>query len=96
MKRTNTKVIGEVLREYIDSMSMGRKLKESRLEHYWEEILGKNAASHTRKIFIKKGVLYVYLNSSVLRNELLMMRETIISRINEKAGEELVKKIILN
>jgi predicted nucleic acid-binding Zn ribbon protein len=89
-------MIGEVLREYIDSMSMGRKLKESRLEHYWEEILGKNAASHTRKIFIKKGVLYVYLNSSVLRNELLMMRETIISRINEKAGEELVKKIILN
>lgn len=89
-------MIGEVLREYIDSMSMGRKLKESRLEQYWEEILGKNAASLTRKIFIKKGVLYVYLNSSVLRNELLMMRETIIERMNEKAGEELVTKLILS
>ncbi len=96
MKRTNTRIIGEVLRDYIDTMSIGRKLKESRLEKQWEEILGKNAASLTRKIYIKKGVLYVYLNSSVLRNELLMMRETIIKRINEKAGEELVKKIILN
>lgn len=96
MKRTNTKMIGEVLREYIDSMSMGRKLKESRLDKYWEEILGKNAASHTKKLYIRKGVLYVYLNSSVLRNELLMMRETIIRRINEKAGEELVNKIVLN
>ena len=96
MKRTNTKVIGEVLREYIDSMSMGRKLKESRLEQHWEEILGKNAASLTKKIFLKKGVLYVYLNSSVLRNELLMMRETIIERMNEKAGEELVTKVVLS
>ncbi len=95
MKRTNTRQIGEVLREYIDSMDMGRKLKESRLEKIWEEIIGKNAASLTRKIFIKKDVLYVYLNSSVLRNELLMMRETVIERINEKLGEELVKKIIL-
>ncbi|MBA7524526.1 hypothetical protein ES705_16666 [subsurface metagenome] len=89
-------MIGEVLREYIDSLSMGRKLKESRLEKQWEEVLGKNAASLTRKLYIKKGVLYVYLNSSVLRNELLMMRETIIARINEKAGEELVTKIILS
>ncbi len=96
MKRSNTKMIGEVLREYIDSLSMGRKLKESRLEKQWEEVLGKNAASLTRKLYIKKGVLYVYLNSSVLRNELLMMRETIIARINEKAGEELVTKIILS
>ncbi|MGD2034840.1 MAG: DUF721 domain-containing protein [Bacteroidales bacterium] len=95
MKRTNTQTIGEVLREYIDSMSMGRKLKESRLEKQWEEILGKNAASLTKKIYLRKGVLYVYLSSSVLRNELLMMRETIIRRINEKAGETLVEKIIL-
>ncbi|MBN2523786.1 MAG: DUF721 domain-containing protein [Bacteroidales bacterium] len=96
MKRTNTRQIGEVLREYIDSMSMGRKLKESRLEKIWEEILGKNAASLTKKIYIKKNVLYVYLNSSVLRNELLMMRESVIRRINEEVGEELIKKIVLH
>lgn len=58
-------------------------------------MLGKNAASLTRKVFIKNGVLYVYLNSSVLRNEILMMRETLINRINEEAGEEIVTKIVL-
>ncbi len=95
MQRKNSQSIGEVLREYIDSMQMRRKLKESRIEKQWEEMLGKNAASLTRRIYIKNGVLYVYLNSSVLRNEILMMRETLISRINENAGEEIVTKIIL-
>ena len=95
MRRSNTQTIGEVLREYIDAMHIRRKLKESRLEKQWEELLGKNAASLTSKLYIKDRVLYVHLNSSVLRNELLMMRETLIKRINEKAGEELITKIIL-
>jgi predicted nucleic acid-binding Zn ribbon protein len=95
MQRKNTQTIGEVLKEYIDSMSIGRKLKESRIEDQWEDLLGKNAASLTRKLVIKNKVLYVYLSSPALRNELLMMREKIIQRINEEAGEELINKIVL-
>jgi len=95
MQRKNTQSIGEVLKEYIDSMSIGKKLKESRIDSQWEKILGKNAASLTRKIIIKNKVLYVYLDSPALRNELLMMREKVIQRINEEAGEELIIKIVL-
>ncbi|MBN1598779.1 MAG: DUF721 domain-containing protein [Bacteroidales bacterium] len=95
MRRKVTQTLSEILKEYIDSMSIGRKLKESRIDAYWEKILGKNAVSLTRKLYIKKGVLYVYLNSPVLRNEILMMREIIIARLNEEAGEELVTKIVL-
>jgi predicted nucleic acid-binding Zn ribbon protein len=95
MKRNNTQPIGEVLKEYVASMRISSKLKESRLKDQWEKMLGKNAASLTKKLIIKNKVLYVYLDSSVLRNELLMMRETLINRINEMAGEELVNKIVL-
>jgi len=95
MQRKNTQSIGEVLREYVESLHIRRKLKESRIEKQWEELLGKNAASLTKKVYIKNGVLYAYLNSSVLRNEVLMMRETLITRINENAGEVIVTKIVL-
>ena len=95
MRRKNTQSIGEVLKEYVESMSIRRRLKESRIERIWEELLGKNAASLTRKVFIRNGVLFAYLNSSVLRNELLMMRDTLIGRINEQAGEVIVTKIVL-
>jgi predicted nucleic acid-binding Zn ribbon protein len=95
MRRSNTQTIAEVIHEYIDALKIRRKLKESRIEKQWEELMGKNAASLTRKIYVKEGVLYIYLNSSVLSNEILMMRETLIKRINEKAGEELITKIVL-
>lgn len=95
MKRNNTQTIKEVLREYVDSMHIRGKLKESRLKDQWEQLLGKNAASLTRNLEIRSKVLYVTLDSSVLRNELLMMREKLISRINEMAGEEIVNKIVL-
>lgn len=95
MHRRNTQTIGEVLKEYIDSLNIGRKLKESRIDSQWETILGKNAASLTRKLVIKNKVLYVYVNSPALRNELLMMRGKIIERINEEAGEELINKIVI-
>ena len=95
MRRKNTQTLGEVLSEYLDSMRLRKKLKESRIEKDWEEIVGKNAAALTRKVYIREGVLYVSLDSSVLRNELMMMRETLIKRINERAGEEIVHKIVL-
>ncbi len=95
MRRSNTQSLGEVLKEYIDTMRIGRKLKESRIEEYWCEILGTNAARLTQKVYIKNGVLYAHLNSSVLRNDLMMMRETIVRRINEKAEQELVTKVVL-
>jgi|WetSurMetagenome_2_1015567.scaffolds.fasta_scaffold226885_2 predicted nucleic acid-binding Zn ribbon protein len=95
MRRKSTQTIGEVLHEYINAMSMQRKLKESRIEKIWENLLGKNAASLTRKVYIKDGILFAHLSSSVLRNEILMMRETLIGKINESAGDEIVTKIVL-
>lgn len=95
MRRKNTQSLGEVLNEYVQAMKISRKLKESHIEKDWKELVGNNAAALTRKVYIKNRVLYAYLNSSVLRNELLMMRETIITRINEKAGEELITKVVL-
>ena len=37
----------------------------------------------------------LYLNSSVARNELFMLREGIIKAFNDRAGEKIIDKIIL-
>jgi len=39
--------------------------------------------------------LYVHLNSSVVRNELLMLREALKEQLNKKAGSEVIKDIVL-
>lgn len=94
MRRSNTQSLGDVLRDYIRDTGIERKLKEVDIVQSWEELLGKTVAHYTRNISIKNRILYVEISSAVVKNELFMMREEIRKKMNERAGEEIVSKII--
>lgn len=94
MRRSNTQSLSEVLRDYVKGTSIEKKLKEVDIVQSWEELLGKTIAHYTKNISLKNKILYLEINSSVVKNELFMMREEIRRKLNEKAGEELVDKII--
>lgn len=94
MRRSKTISLAEALDDYIKEMNLGGKLSEVSVINSWEEIVGKAISTRTTKIFIKDHVLYVHLNSSVVRNELLMLREAIKEKLNNKAGSEVIKDII--
>jgi len=94
MRRSNTQSLSEVLKEYIEQNRIDRKLKEVDVVEGWEKLLGKTIAHYTRNIYIRNRILYVDISSSVVKNELFMMREEICRRINENADEEIVVKIV--
>lgn len=94
MRKSNTQKLGDVLKEYIETMGMRRKLKEVSMVKRWEEIMGPTIAARTKKLVIKNKVLFVEIDSSVVRAELVMLRDKIKYRINEEAGEIIVEKII--
>jgi predicted nucleic acid-binding Zn ribbon protein len=95
MRRSKTISLAEALNDYIKEMNLGSKLSEVAVINSWEEIVGKAISSRTTKIFIKNSVLHVHLNSSVVRNELFMLREAIREKLNQKAGSEVIKDIVL-
>jgi hypothetical protein len=41
-------------------------------------------------------VLHIYLTSAVVKNELMMLRDSLRSQINSKAGEEVVREIVIH
>lgn len=94
MRRSKTISLAEALEDYILEMNLGPKLNEIAIINSWEEIVGKAISSRTTKIFIKDGILHVHLNSSVVRNELLMLRETLREKLNNKAGSEMIRDIV--
>ncbi len=94
MRRSITQSIADVLRDYVRENNIGKKLKEVDIVQSWEELLGKTIAHYTRSIVLRNRILFVEISSSVVKNELFMMREEIKRKLNEKAGEELVDKII--
>jgi predicted nucleic acid-binding Zn ribbon protein len=95
MRRSKTITLAEAVNDYLKEMKLDGKLSEVAVINSWEEIVGRAISSRTTKIEIKDSVLYVHLNSSVVRNELLMLREELREKLNQKAGSEVVKEIVL-
>jgi predicted nucleic acid-binding Zn ribbon protein len=95
MRRSKTISLAEAVQDYIKEMNLSGKLNEIGIINSWEETVGKAIASRTSNLYIKDNVLYVHLNSSVVRNELLMLRQALMEKLNEKAGAEVIKEIVL-
>ncbi len=95
MERSNTKSIAEAICAYLKGSKLEKSLKERQLVQSWESLLGKSVARATSKIYLKHGTLYVHLNSSVVKNELFMLQDEILKKLNDEAGEQLVREIVL-
>jgi len=95
MRRSKTISLAEAINDYINEMKIGGKLKEINIIDSWEKIVGKAISSRTSKVTIKDGVLTVYLKSSVVKSELMMIREALREKINKEAGVDFIKEIVL-
>jgi len=95
MRRKNTQKLNEVIDKYLEALDVNGKLKEVRLIRSWEEVVGRLIARKTDRIFIREGVLFVYMNSSVARSELSMVRESLVEKLNQKAGGQVIRDIVL-
>ena len=95
MRRSKTISLAEAVKDFIREMNLGEKLSEAGVINSWEETVGKAISSRTTKIYIRDHILYVHLNSSVVRNELLMLREELREKLNQKAGSDVIKEIVL-
>ncbi len=93
MRRRNTQSLGEVLQEVLVRNHLDKRLNETRLLEAWNEVLGEAMARYTTEKFIRNRVLNVKLTSAVLRNELMLGRELLIRKLNEKVGAEVITDI---
>lgn len=95
MNRHQTVTLKEALALYIEGLKIKSKLDEVGLVASWEKVVGKTVAKATRNIYISDRKLFVYLSSSVVRNELTMIREPLIARLNQMANGDIIDDIIL-
>jgi hypothetical protein len=95
MRKRNTESIGEVLRQFFEENKFfQQKLAESRAISGWGKILGNVAASYTSHIYLRNRILYVHLTSSVLRAELSLCKDKLVSNLNKHAGMDVVTDIV--
>ncbi|NPA37226.1 MAG: DUF721 domain-containing protein [Chlorobi bacterium] len=94
-KRRNTALpIKDILGEILDNGPLKKGISESRAVSYWEQVMGKPVARVTTNIYFRNGTLFVSINSSVVRSELVMLKNKIIARMNEAIGYSVIRDIV--
>ena len=85
--------IDQVIDRLLKAYQLDGRMREMDIISAWEEMMGKAVANRTDRLSIHAGVLHIKLNSSVMRDELLHGKQVIIERVNQKAGEELIRDV---
>lgn len=93
MRRSKTDPIGSIIQQFIDNNRLNSPLKKTRLISSWPEVVGPAIARHTEDIYLHEGTLVIKINSAVVKKELNLLKQQIVDRLNEKAGEKIIHSI---
>ena len=95
MRKSNQQQIGAVIKKLLKNQQLEGRLQELDLLEKSKEILGENLMKFVKEISIKDGKLSIKVSSAVVRNELAYQKSNIIKKMNNQAGKEIVKEIML-
>ncbi|HRN36353.1 MAG TPA: DUF721 domain-containing protein, partial [Flavobacteriales bacterium] len=62
----------------------------------WDDLVGGMVARHTVAVKLRKGTLFVKVDSAPLRQELTFMREALAEKVNQRLGRTVVEKVQLD
>ena len=94
MRRGETKSIAELVHAMCREEGLETPLNEYRLINAWSQVLGPAVQSYTKNLQIHNQVLFVTLTSSVLRQELLMNRKTLVRKLNDHVKAQVITDIV--
>ncbi|HTH83671.1 MAG TPA: DUF721 domain-containing protein [Mucilaginibacter sp.] len=94
MRKTNDKSLKEAIEQMMQVYKIKRKFDETGIIAAWPDLVGKSVANRTKELFIHDKKLFLRIESSVIKNELMLMRTQIIEKINNEAKSELITEVI--
>ena len=94
MRRTNDKTLKEAIEQMLQVYKIKKRYDETGVIANWPQLVGKPVANRTKELFIHDKKLFLRIESSVIKNELMLMRTQIINKINDEAKAILVEEII--
>ena len=94
MRKANDKSLKDAIEQMMQVYKIKRKFDETGIIANWPQLVGKSVANRTKELFIHDKKLFLRIESSVIKNELMMMRTQIIDKINEDAKGTLIEEIV--
>lgn len=93
MFRREVKSVADVLQQLLREEGLETPLQQKRLIDSWETVTGRVVARYTTEKFIQNQTLYVKIVNPALRQDLAMMRQQLVKRLNEQVGSFIISDI---
>jgi len=93
-RSSNSESLNDVIRQVLKAQNLEAPLKDKEIEDAWEKVGGNAFKKYISKVEAKRGVLYLSLSSSVVRNELMMAKSLIIKNLNKELKDDVVKDVV--
>ena len=87
--------MAEALQQFLNESRIKGDVQAFQIKEAWESIMGKTIARYTDTIKIFGDRLIISTTVGPLKNELHFQKESIIKRVNEAMGAEVVKDVII-
>lgn len=94
MRKPNDMTLKEAISKMLAVYRLRGKFDETGIVAYWPELMGKAIANRTTQIYVSQKKLFVRIESSVIKNELLMVKSGILQKLNEHAGSEVITELV--
>jgi hypothetical protein len=94
-KRKNDFEIGELVDAFMQQPAYKEKLFAAKIKLFWKDNMGTSISKSITSIDVRRGVLYLKSESSVVRQELLNSKTSIIAKMNEMLGEAYIQDVVL-
>lgn len=94
MRKANDKSLKDAIEQMLNVYKIKRRFDETHVVAAWPDIVGKSVANRTKELFIRDRKLFLRIESSIIKNELVMMRSQIIQKVNDEAKSALIDDII--
>ncbi len=97
MKRTDPRLFADIFAEGMQRAGLTDTYDLQRASYLWAEVVGPTVNRLTTRRYIDdNGTLHVYISSAPLKSELSFLTDTLIKRINNAVGKNVLKSIIIH
>ena len=89
------KSLGEALQQFIKNSRFKTDIQAFQIKEVWENIMGKTVSKYTENIQIIGKTLFISTSVAPLKNELSFQKDTILKRVNEALGENVITEVVI-
>lgn len=93
MFKRDVKSLADVLQTVLRKEGLETPLLQKRLVGSWDAVVGPTIARYTGEKFIKNQTLFVKILNPALRQDLSMMRQKLVQRLNSQVGSFIISDI---